>query len=53
MQTEEDRDGRIFGAVAAVHYVGREYAFVGSGSLCDDRRLGLHAAATLARKLLP
>ena len=50
---EDAKAGRIVGAVAALHYGGREYTFVGSGSLCDDPRLGLHAIATLARKLLP
>ena len=50
---EEARIGKIIGALAAVHYGGRDYAFVGSGSLCDDPRLGLHAVATLAKKMLP
>ena len=50
---KDARSGRIVGAVAAVHYGGREYAFVGSGSLCEDPRLGLHAVATLAKKMLP
>lgn len=49
----EAKSGKIVGAVAALHYGGREYAFVGSGSLCDDPRLGLHAVATLAKKMLP
>lgn len=50
---EDARIGKIIGALAAVHYGGRDYAFVGSGSLCDDPRLGLHAVATLAKKMLP
>lgn len=50
---EEAKSGRIVGAVAAAHYGGREYAFFGSGSLCDDPRLGLHAVAALAKKMLP
>ena len=50
---EEARAGRVVGAVAAIHYGGRDYAFVGSGSLCEDPRLGLHAVATLAKKMLP
>jgi hypothetical protein len=44
--------GRITGAVAAYHYGGREYLYLGSGSLCADPRLGLGALAVLAKKLL-
>lgn len=49
---EAAREGRVAGAMAAVHHGGREYSFVGSGSLCEDPRLGLHAVMTLAKKLL-
>lgn len=49
---EEAKAGRISGAIAAVHYGGREYAYLGSGSLCEDPRLGLHAVASLAKKML-
>lgn len=48
----EAKAGRITGAIAAVHYGGREYGYLGSGSLCEDPRLGLHAVAALAKKML-
>jgi len=50
---DEARSGSIVGVVASVHYGGLDYGFIGAGSLCDDPRLGLHAIATLAKKMLP
>jgi len=44
--------GRIRGALVAAHYGGREYLYAGSGSLCQDPRLGVAAVARLARKFL-
>ena len=44
--------GRLRGALVAAHYGGREYLYAGSGSLCQDPRLGVAALAKLARKFL-
>jgi hypothetical protein len=44
--------GRVRGALVAAHYGGREYLYAGSGSLCQDPRLGVAAVARLARKFL-
>ncbi len=50
---DDAKRGDLSGAIVAAHYGGREYAYMGSGSLCQDPRLGLHAALTLAKKMLP
>ena len=44
--------GEIAGIVAAVHYGGREYSYLGSGSMCDHPSMGIAAAHRLATKLL-
>lgn len=45
-------DGRLIGFVAAAHYGGREYAYMGSGSMCDHPIMGAAAAHKLASKLM-
>lgn len=40
------------GVVVAAHYGGREYAYMGSGSMCDHPGLGAAAAQRLATKML-
>lgn len=44
--------GRVRGALVAAHYGGRDYWYAGSGSLCEDPRLGVAAAARLVRKFM-
>ena len=44
--------GLVRGALVAAHYGGRDYLYAGSGSLCQDPRLGVAAVAKLIRKLL-
>jgi hypothetical protein len=49
---KEAVEGKIVGIIAAVHYGGREFAYVGSGSMCDCPTLGIASAHKLATKLL-
>lgn len=49
---EDAEQGRVRGALVAAHYGGRDYVYAGSGSLCQDPRLGVAAVARLARKFL-
>lgn len=49
---EEAKAGKIVGLLAAVHYGGSAYAYLGSGSMCSDPSRGLAAAHRLATKLL-
>lgn len=44
--------GRIVGVIAAAHYGGRDYAYLGTGSMCEHPNLGVAAAQKLATKLL-
>lgn len=44
--------GNIIGMVAAVHYGGREYSYIGTGSMCEHPNMGIAAAHRLATKLL-
>jgi hypothetical protein len=44
--------GEIVGIVAAVHYGGRDYGYIGSGSMCEHPNIGIAAAHRLATKLL-
>lgn len=44
--------GRLIGLVAAAHYGGRDYAYAGTGSLCEHPNLGVAAAHRIATKLL-
>lgn len=44
--------GRIVGVIAAAHYGGRDYAYPGTGSLCEHPNLGVAAAQRLTTKLL-
>jgi hypothetical protein len=45
-------DGKVIGVIAAVHYGGREFGYVGGGSMCDHPPLGIASATKLATKLL-
>jgi hypothetical protein len=49
---EEARQGKVVGFIAAVHYGGKEFGYVGSGSMCDCPTLGIASAHKLATKLL-
>jgi hypothetical protein len=49
---KEAMEGKIIGIIAAVHYGGREFAYVGSGSMCDCPSIGIASAHKLATKLL-
>ena len=44
--------GKIAGVIAAIHYGGREFSYIGSGSMCDCPTLGIASAHKLATKLL-
>lgn len=45
-------DGKVIGIIAAVHYGGREFGYVGAGSMCENPPLGIASATKLATKLL-
>ena len=47
----EARSGEVVGLVAAIHYGGSQYAFLGSGSLVDNPDLGIAASIRLCNKL--
>jgi hypothetical protein len=49
---QEAREGKIIGLLAAVHYGGSDYGYVGSGSMCHNPGVGITAAHRLATKLL-
>ena len=45
-------EGRVIGFIAAVHYGGRDFAYLGTGSMCDCPTLGIASAHKLATKML-
>ena len=46
----EARAGTIVGLLAGVHYGGREYAYIGAGSVVDHPEIGLAVSMRLRNK---
>ena len=49
---QDAMEGKLVGLIAAVHYGGREFGYVGAGSMCECPTLGIASAHKLATKLL-
>lgn len=49
---QDAMEGKVAGLLVAVHYGGKEFAYIGAGSMCDCPTLGIASAHKLATKML-